>query len=127
VVVEAVRRQRGGAERAGWLAPKIVPVQRDVQHTGGDVDAGEIGDAGGQPGGERSAAGGNAQENDGWCVAGAERGALDHLVRHTGDSARDIAGRQQLTPLGRVRRAAMGRRQRWTSFPASLDGSLKDV
>ena len=60
-------------------------------------------------------------------VGGPERGALDHLMRHSGDSACDVTGGQQLTPLSRFRRTAVGRCHGVTSFPASLDGSLKDV
>jgi hypothetical protein len=45
---------------------------------------------------------------------------------HSGDGACDVTGTEQLS-LGRFRRTAVARCHGLTSFPASLDGSLKDV
>jgi hypothetical protein len=46
---------------------------------------------------------------------------------HPGNSAREVGGREQLALAGGPRRTTISRRHFPDSFPASPDGSLKDV
>src|SRR5262249_28991499 len=80
-VVEAAGRNLGAADRAGAPQPQVVAVERDVEHTGRDVDVLEGGYSGGETAGQRMATGRDA-EQDG--VPGAT-GFFQDLVRDTVD------------------------------------------
>ena len=101
--------------------------------TRADVDrgAGEGLDPGGQPAGERGAAGGDADEDEvlepgGATALGRAGRPLDHLVGDAVDDAADVGGGEQ--GAGRRLGAAgrLGRAGHQASFPASRDGSLKE-
>ena len=97
--VDAALGDRGVLERAGRLGVEVVAVERDVEGAAGDGDAGELVDLVGEPGGERDAAGRDAEEDDARRVGTVERGLLDDLVRDAGDGPADVRGGHQL-PVG---------------------------
>ena len=123
----SVRLQRPGAAQ-----PQVVAVEGDVERADRHVDALEGADPGGQPAGQRHAAGRDAEQDR--CRA-APLGLLEDLVGDPVDDAGDVGGVEELRDVtgtsvpphgtGRCRRRT-GRPRR-TSFPASRDGSLKDV
>ena len=99
--------------------------------------AGEGLDAGGQPAGQRGAAGRDADQDEGGeaAVGGSGiggRGPLDELVGHAVDDAGDVGGGEQGAggtgggTAGRRTPGRLGRAGHQASFPASLDGSLKE-
>ena len=93
------------------------------------VRAGERLDAGGQPAGQRGAAGRDADEDERGeaavrCTGIARGGPLDELVGHAVDHAGDVGGGEQCAGHGIPGR--LGRAGHEASFPASLDGSLKE-
>ena len=68
--------QLGLAERAGGVQPQVVAVERDVERADRHVDALEGVDPGGQPAGQRDAAGRDAEQHG----AGGAGGLLEDLV-----------------------------------------------
>ena len=64
-----------------------------------DVDAGELPDLVGEPGGQRDAAGRNAEQDDARRVGTVECGLLDDLVSDAGDGPTDVRRGHQF-PVG---------------------------
>ena len=117
--VDAAAGQLGLAERAGGVQPQVVAVEGDVERADRDVDAFECVDAGGEPGGERDARGWGCRAARCRWRRRSSRGSGGRSGRRPG------AGRTRREwSCWRCRRVGMPRR---TSFPASRDGSLKDV
>ena len=69
--------------------------RRAVRH----VDAGELADLLGQPGGQRNAAGGDAEQDDARRVGTVESGLLDDLVSDAGNGPTDVRRGHQF-PVG---------------------------
>src|SRR5690606_1276798 len=87
------------------VAAQVVPVERDVEGPGGDVDVAEAADAVGQPPGERHAAGGDAEQDR----VGGALGLLEDLVGDAVEDAADVVGGQDPLASRRPVRAS-GRR-----------------
>ena len=83
----------------GGLDVEVVAVERDVEGAVRDVDAGELPDLVGEPGGQRDAAGGDAEEDDARRVGTVKRGLLDDLVRDAGNGPTDVRRGHQF-PVG---------------------------
>ena len=64
-----------------------------------DRDAGELVDLLGEPGGQRDAAGRDAEQDDARRIGTVERGLLDDLVRDAGDGPADVRCGHQF-PVG---------------------------
>ncbi len=120
--VDATLGNRGVLQRPRGLDVEVIAVQRDVQRAARHVDAGELADLVGDPGGQRHTAGRNAEEDDARRVRVVQCGLFDDLMSDAGDGTADVGGGHQF-PVGA--RRAHG--ETLTSFSASLDGSLKDV
>ncbi len=86
-------------ERPRRLGVEIVAVERDVESAVRDVDSAELPDLVGEPGGQRNAAGRNAEQDDAGRVWTVERGLLDDFVSDAGNGPTDVRRGHQF-PVG---------------------------
>ncbi|GAB3879687.1 hypothetical protein GCM10029964_032530 [Kibdelosporangium lantanae] len=89
-VLDAVLRQRGRLKRAVGVPPQVVAVKRDVEHADRDGDSTELSNTCGQPLGQRCTPRRNAHQHDRSSAGSTESRFFDDLMRHSGDSARDV-------------------------------------
>ena len=83
-------RDFGSAHRPGGLTLQIVAVHRHVQRSDRDARAFGLRDGPGQSGGQRDAAGRDAQQDQ----SGAAAVGLQHLMRHSGTDPMELPGVQ---------------------------------
>ena len=83
----------------GGLMVEVVAVERDVERTVRDRDAGEFLDLVGEPGGQGDAPGRDAEEDDARRVGTVESGLFDDLMGDAGDGPADVRSGHQL-PVG---------------------------
>jgi hypothetical protein len=129
--VDALRWDVGGLEGAGRAQAEVVAVHRRVQGPDGDPPSLHRGDALGEAAGQSHTAGGDAEQDE--VVGGL--GSLEDLVPDPGQCPGDVVGVEHVASDGRGGRSVgggcrpglLGARHASTSFPASPDGSLKDV
>ena len=118
--VHPAGRHLGAFQRPRGSQPQVVAVHRDIQRAHGHRLVLDLGYPGGQPGGQRHAAGGYAEQHH---VLGTA-GAFEDLVSDAAQRARNVVGVENGAHRHKSRR---GVSHPQTSFPASPDGSLKDV
>src|SRR5690606_11948544 len=122
--VDAFGGNVGAAEGAGRGEPQVVAVHGDVEGAPGDRALFDAFDAFGEPLREGHASGADAQKGE----VVAPFGAFEDLVGDAGQRPGDLGAFQNRSSLVWSLTAGMvvGMHKR-TSFPASLDRSLKDV
>ena len=82
-------------QRAGRLEVQVVAVERDVESAVRHRDPGEFGDVAGEPGGQRDAAGRDAQQHHVRRVGAVQCRLLDDLVRDARDGPTYVCGGHQ--------------------------------
>ena len=86
-------------QRPRRLDVEVVAVERDVQRAVRERDAGELVDLLRQPGGQRDAAGRDAEQDDAGRVGTIQSGLFDDLMGDAGNGAADV-GRGHQFPVG---------------------------
>ncbi|GAA1520913.1 hypothetical protein GCM10009827_040830 [Dactylosporangium maewongense] len=86
--VEATGRDLRVTQRTGRLEAKIVPIERDVQHTHRDLSTLESGDPGGESASERYASGRYAEQHRFGGSGRLFQNLMGNPVHHTGDICR---------------------------------------